>query len=180
MSRRLELVRLLEAYEPSPVEERAHAQMLVLAQESGDVFSRYNFDPGHFTVSGFVVSADGERLLLVRHERLGRWLQPGGHIEPSDETIEAAVRREIEEETGLSELVSVGEGLFDIDVHEIPAGRGEPHHEHHDLRYLFRADGDPLAGDGVTDSSWLSLGEVADLTRDGSVLRVAARLQESR
>lgn len=151
--------------------------MVVLAQESGDVLSRYYFEPGHFTTSGFVMSTDLSHLLLIRHERLRKWLQPGGHIEPGDESIEAAVRREITEETGLTDLTPIGEGLFDIDVHDIPAARGEPHHEHHDLRFLFRSRGEATAGDGATDIAWIPLDEVADVTKDRSVLRAAAKLR---
>ncbi len=151
--------------------------MVVLAQESGDVLSRYHFRPGHFTASGFVLSDDESALLLIHHERLGKWLQPGGHIEPGDTDLEAAVRREIEEETGLADISLHGEGLFDIDVHEIPAARGEPHHEHHDLRYLFSSPGTPDAGDGVHDARWVPLDEVAALTSDRSVLRAVEKLR---
>lgn len=176
MSRRLELVRLLGSYPPPVGEQRAHAQMVVLAQESGDVLSRYHFRPGHFTVSGFVLSADRDSLLLVLHERLGRWLQPGGHIEPGDEGFESAVKREVAEETGLTDLAPAGDGLFDVDVHEIPAARGEPHHEHHDLRFLCTATGDPTPGDGISDVAWIPLDDVPDVTTDRSVLRAVNKL----
>ena len=151
--------------------------MSVLAQEPADVLSRYHFDPGHFTVSGFVVTEDHSALLLVLHERLGKWLQPGGHVEPDDVDFEAAIRREIAEETGLINLTRLGDGLFDIDVHEYPAARGEPHHEHHDLRYLFTALGEPAAGEGVADITWVPLRQLPDFAADYSVLRAATKLE---
>ena len=52
-----------------------------------------------FTVAVFVVHAG--RVLLHRHRRLGRWLPPGGHIEPHELPDEAAVR-EVLEETGVT------------------------------------------------------------------------------
>ena len=52
------------------------------------MWPRSEFDPGHFTASAFVVSPDGTKVLLVEHARLGRWLQPGGHIEADDRTVE--------------------------------------------------------------------------------------------
>ena len=51
-----------------------------------------------FTVAVFVV--DQGRVLLLDHPKLGRWLPPGGHIEPGELPDEAAVR-EVEEETGV-------------------------------------------------------------------------------
>ena len=52
-----------------------------------------------FTASAIVVH--DRRALLVDHPGLGRWIQPGGHIEPR-ETPDEAARREVREETGQS------------------------------------------------------------------------------
>ena len=93
---------------------------------------------GHLTGSGFVLDATRTQLLLLHHGRLHRWLQPGGHGEGETDPLQIALR-EIEEETGLRDLLPLGEGLFDVDVHGIPARPGEPAHLHLDLRYAFVA-----------------------------------------
>ena len=48
------------------------------------------------------IIADGAKLLLVRHEKEGRsyWMPPGGGVEWG-ESLDAALRRELFEETGL-------------------------------------------------------------------------------
>ena len=38
----------------------------------------------HFTASALVVDEAGARVCLVAHAKLGRLLQPGGHVEPTD------------------------------------------------------------------------------------------------
>lgn len=53
----------------------------------------------HFTATAFIVDSR-KRTLLLWHKRLGRWMPPGGHIEP-DELPEEAAKRECKEETGL-------------------------------------------------------------------------------
>jgi ADP-ribose pyrophosphatase YjhB (NUDIX family) len=56
-------------------------------------------------VGGVVLDGDG-RVLLIRRGKpplKGRWVVPGGHVEWG-ETLEAAVVREIREETGLDVL----------------------------------------------------------------------------
>lgn len=50
-----------------------------------------------FTASAFIVRDN--RILLMKHSKLGMWLQPGGHIEDG-ETPDEAAERETLEETG--------------------------------------------------------------------------------
>ncbi|MEV4118405.1 NUDIX hydrolase [Micromonospora sp. NPDC049645] len=51
-----------------------------------------------FSVSAVILDAD--RVLLVRHRRLGRWMYPGGHLEPDEDPVDG-LRREIREELGI-------------------------------------------------------------------------------
>lgn len=97
--------------------------------------------PGHVTASGVLVDAPGERVLLIRHVVLNRWLSPGGHLEAGELPL-AAARREVLEEVGLAVGDSLGTGPLDIDSHPIPANpkRGEPAHTHHDFRFAFAVD----------------------------------------
>jgi ADP-ribose pyrophosphatase YjhB (NUDIX family) len=64
-------------------------------------------DRAHRISVGAIVESDG-RVLLVRHHRPGRydfWVAPGGGVK-GDESLEAAVAREVREETGLEVRVS--------------------------------------------------------------------------
>lgn len=112
--------------------------MLDLLAMGDNAFSRHHFEPGHFTASTFAIGPGG-RLLLIHHAKLDRWLQPGGHIDAADPTPFAAAVRELREEACVEG--AMGDGvLFDLDIHPIPSHpkRGEPAHEHFDLRYLVR------------------------------------------
>lgn len=51
----------------------------------------------HFTATGFVVN--GDATLLHWHHRVQAWLPPGGHVEPNEDPVQAALR-EVKEETG--------------------------------------------------------------------------------
>jgi 8-oxo-dGTP pyrophosphatase MutT (NUDIX family) len=176
-SRRYELLQLLDRFDPEPGEERARAEMTLLVTDSGDPFSRYSFDPGHFTAGGCVLSPDGGSVLLVHHKRLDKWLQPGGHVDPEDTSVIAAAEREVVEETGVV-LADTVPALLDIDIHQIPSGRGEPRHRHFDLRFLFcaaRADLEP-AQDEVNAADWVPFGEVAQLSTEVSLRRMVNKL----
>lgn len=54
----------------------------------------------HFCVSVHIYDREKKQFLLIKHKKLGKWLQPGGHIELNESPEEAALR-EVYEETGL-------------------------------------------------------------------------------
>jgi 8-oxo-dGTP pyrophosphatase MutT (NUDIX family) len=92
---------------------------------------------GHLTASAWVLSADRSAALLLHHRKLDRWLQPGGHVDDTDASLLDATRREVAEECGLTDLALLYEGIFDLDVHPIPAKGAEPAHWHYDVRFLL-------------------------------------------
>ena len=161
------LEQLLRAHVASDDREEAdRIAMLRLAAELAEPTSR-DQERAHFTASAFVIDAECARVCLVEHAKLGRLLQPGGHIEPTDESPEAAALREATEETSLElDFHPVAPKPFDLDIHEIPERPGEPTHFHLDVRYLLVGSGEPCSG-----AAWYAFGEAGD----ESVARLAAK-----
>lgn len=131
----LEELRLFRAADS--VEAQHQRAVLDLLSYAPSPFSRGQFVPGHITGSCFIVDPVSRRVLLHHHRRLGRWLQMGGHVENGESAMEAALR-EGREESGLPDLTPMRDGAFDLDVHDIPAAKGEPDHLHFDIRYVAR------------------------------------------
>lgn len=101
---RLDVLETLERWEPrDPEEAYRQASWRALAADHR-LLSRAG-DPAHFTASALPMAPDGSRVCLVLHGRLGLWVQPGGHLEASDDTVSGAARREMVEETGLDSPV---------------------------------------------------------------------------
>lgn len=160
------------------LEQEYIRRCIALATTSKAPFARTTFTPGHFTASSFVLSPDRSKLLLIFHGKLHRWLQPGGHVDPEDESPLAAARREVLEETGLARLQPATQGIFDVDIHTIPSLRGEPSHDHFDLRYLFvAAEANAVAGSDASDVRWCPLESVSPLESDESVMRAVRKIQ---
>ena len=120
--------------------EAGRAAILDLLHNHPAPFDPSSYEPGHITASAVVLSSNNEQLLLVYHQRLARWLQPGGHVEPGDRDVIETARRELSEETGVKLDTAVPTRLVGIDVHEIPATESEPLHLHHDLTFAFTVD----------------------------------------
>lgn len=135
---------------------------------------------GHLTGSAVVLTEDGAQVLLLYHQKLRRWLQPGGHAEPGESAGEEVALREALEETGLRGL-TLHEGAprpLDVDVHDIPARKDEPAHEHLDLRYLVVADAHealrPAEGE-TRQVRWFRFEELAALDLDHGLRRALAK-----
>ena len=173
---------LLAAHSPyDPKEASDLERMRDFAARLTEPFSRSSW-PAHFTGSALIIDPPGERVVLVLHAALGRWLQPGGHAEPVDNAdLRATALREAREETGL-EVELVSDTPLDVDVHTIPARKSEPEHEHLDVRFLFRArDPGALRHDPGESrgAQWVSWAEALQRADEPSLRRMLNKARSS-
>ncbi len=131
---------------------------------------------GHITGSAWIIDRDRSHALLTHHRKLDRWLQLGGHSDGDANTLNVALREGVEE-SGLSGLRPVSELIFDVDVHLIPARKGEPDHYHYDVRFLLEADRHtPLViSEESNQLAWVPLTEILNLAPDDSIRRMVAK-----
>jgi 8-oxo-dGTP pyrophosphatase MutT (NUDIX family) len=122
--------------------------------------------PLHFTASALVVHPDSGRVLLRWHQRQQKWLQVGGHGDPGESDPLEIALREAREETGLTDLEPWPDATVrHVVVCDVPPGKGEPAHEHADLRYIM-ATRDPGAARPENPGAplrWLTVDEARAL-----------------
>ena len=129
----------IASVQPSPFDIDEHLKWRALhdhvASANGDMNRVTTRDtPTHATSSAIVLSSAG--VLLHFHKRLGRWLQPGGHIDANEYPADAAIR-ETFEETGVTAWHPRGTPqVVHIDDHM--AG------DHRHLDVLFALVADPV------------------------------------
>jgi 8-oxo-dGTP pyrophosphatase MutT (NUDIX family) len=175
----LNLDAVLKAYRPASAQESRDVQRL---HEQADPWSRTS--ALHATGSAIVLHPGSGRILLRWHERQQAWLQVGGHADPGETSPFAIALREASEETGLPDLKAWPDPtvprLMQVVIVPVPAGKGEPPHEHADLRYVLATDQPEAA---VPESApaqlrWLALDdaltEVAEDNLRECLLRIAA------
>ncbi len=104
-----------------------------------------------FTSTVYIL--DDNKVLLIFHMKMKKWLPPGGHMNPNETPPEAA-KREALEETGLEIEFIQQENLW-IDrwnaksferpylclLEEIPTHGNNPAHQHVDFIYIARPIG---------------------------------------
>lgn len=149
--------------------DKANSLSLLKKQilENQNIFTRKNFE-GHVTVSGLVISSN-KKVLVIFHNRLQKFLQPGGHIEKDDKNIIFSATREVREETNLNNIELCSWCLENnspimIDTHKIPENKqkNESEHYHHDFMFVFitKEEGITLDTNEVSDFCWVSIDEV--------------------
>lgn len=171
---------LLTGHVPADAAEAQHLMQMEEAIEAlASPLSRAQ--PGaHFTASAVVVTPEGDRVAMLHHRKLERWLQPGGHVEPEDggDLLLAAMRESREEtgcEVGPHPLAPLP---LDVDAHVIPARRDEAEHTHLDVRFLLVATSaealshDPLESSAIHWFGWDAALERAD---DAALVRMLTK-----
>ena len=148
-------------------------RILGLLDEAGAALADRTTAPGHLTGSALVVDDAGERVLLLLHTKLRRWLQPGGHAD-GDHELAGVALREATEETGIEGL-SVLVPAVDVDIHVVDHGDALGEHLHLDVRYVV-----PAPPGAVLDPNheslgqrWLTLDELEAEGHEEGILRLA-------
>ena len=134
------LLEVLDTYVPrSDAERRDVRRLRELIASAADPWTRAS--PLHVTGSAVVVHPPTGRVLLRWHDRMQAWLQVGGHADPGETDPYRIALREAEEETGLRDLVPWPDAtrprVLQVAVVPVPAGKGEPEHEHGDIRFAL-------------------------------------------
>ncbi|MFG1927851.1 NUDIX hydrolase [Cryptosporangium sp. NPDC048952] len=173
------LLSLLTDYQPKDdVEKVDHARALTLAAGE-DPWSRST--PVHITASALVVHPPTKRVLLRWHARQQAWLQVGGHADPGETHPLEIALREGREEAGLTDLVSWPDaGLRHVVVVPAAAGKGEPAHEHIDVRFVLATDSPDDVRPEKPDAKleWLSVSEATARTSEPNLREFLARVGE--
>ncbi len=127
-------------------------------------------DVRHITVSAVALD-DHDRVLLIHHNKSGRWQYPGGHLGPNEDPAQAA-QREVLEETGIHTRPVTGDTfthpavtthptpftIIEADVVDAVAGP----HRHIDFVHVLRATHGRLAAqlNEVAAARWVPLDDL--------------------
>ena len=150
MSLRADARAVLSAWAaPNEGQEALRGTFIDLLDAQPDGMFRH-CQPDHLTGSALIVRGGGDAegdVLLVHHSKAGKWLQTGGHCEPTDSTLSQAALREAREESGIDGLIVDPIPLL-LSRHHVPfcgpppspaSGRYPQGGHHLDVQFLVHA-----------------------------------------
>jgi len=142
---------------------------------------------GHFTASMWVLNPHLTHVFLVRHKKLGIWLQPGGHAD-GDVLLIRVAEKELLEETGFKSHLFLSEAgfvsdpslavPFDFDIVFRDFMQGIEGHLHLDVCFCAQVDSSQeflLCEDEVLDGKWFSLEEL-NASKEIAEARLGSRI----
>jgi NUDIX domain. len=171
--KRKSLLQLLQNYYPTDQQELIFKkQMIDFINAHEDCFER-SLPIGHITASAWLLNADHTKALMMHHKKLDRWFQLGGHCD-GDSDVRAVAIKEAQEESGIADIVSLKNDIFDIDIHLIPANAKEPEHYHYDVRFLLGVvgDADIVQNSESNELRWIGISRKDLPTDNPSVVRM--------
>lgn len=167
------LKKLLQRYHPVNSQEQMFKEKILLfIDQNVDCFER-TLEIGHITASAWLQNKDGSKALLLHHAKLNRWFQLGGHCDGDLDVLAVAIK-EVQEESGIQNIVPVSTEIFDLDIHEIPATSREKVHDHYDVRFLLKVVGDEeiIQNKESKELRWIGKNRAELPTNNASVVRM--------
>ena len=179
-----QLRKALEAYRPYNGEEECERRVMpdFLATHP-DALCREN-RLAHFTATAWIVNRERTRVLMAYHNLYRSWAWIGGHAD-GDEDLLRVVKKEVAEETGLTRLKQLCEGIYCLNIipveRHVKRGSYVNAHLHLDVDYLFEDDeGDAVRVKADENSAvgWLPIGELDRSVSEENMKPIYARLNE--
>lgn len=175
----------IKAYLPRSQAEAADKEQILyyVNQYPDTILTRQN-RVAHITASGFVLSADGNWVLMAHHNIYKVWAWTGGHADGEADLLSVALR-EAREETGAAHIRPLSTQMASLEIlpvwGHVKGGEYVPAHLHLNVSYLLTADRDgPLTvreGEN-TQVDWLPADRLLELTREWQMDEVYIKLLE--
>ena len=158
------LEKMIKAFIPFNEQEERDQYLLLDSLKQEGVFTRDNRFC-HFTASAWVVNERRDKVLMAYHNLYNSWAWLGGHADGNEDLLAVALK-EVKEESGLSYVRPVSEGIFSlesltVDGH-IKNGVYVSSHLHLNVTFLIEGKENEslqIKEDENSDVAWFSLEE---------------------
>lgn len=181
----VQLKKQIEEYQPfNEQEEKDKDEILRQICASKSILTRENKN-AHFTVSAWIVNKDRRKVLMAYHNIYQSWAWLGGHADGNAD-LKHVILKEIEEESGLTDVRFVSEDIFSLEILTVAGhekkGEYVSSHLHLNVTYLLEADMETpirIKEDENSQIGWISVDEISKKsTEKWFVDRIYSKLRE--
>ena len=163
----VQLKKQIEEYEPfNEQEEKDKEEILRQICASKSILTRENKN-AHFTVSAWIVNKDRRKVLMAYHNIYQSWAWLGGHADGNAD-LKHVILKEIEEESGLTDVRFVSEDIFSLEILTVAGhekkGEYVSSHLHLNVTYLLEADMETpirIKEDENSQIGWILVDEIS-------------------
>lgn len=160
---RARLIENLTNFKPyNEQEEKDKALILHLLKTESDIFKRSHKE-AHISASAWVINQDKTKVLMAYHNIYDTWSWLGGHADGDEDLLQVALK-EVEEESGLTQIKAVSEDVFSVEVLTVDGhvknNEYISSHLHLNITYLIEADDKEeleIKVDENSDIGWFTL-----------------------
>lgn len=178
------LIEKIKNYEPFDEKESIDKSVILdFISKNDNALVRDN-KIAHFTTSGWIVNKERTKVLMIFHNIYNSWAWVGGHAD-GDADLLHVCKKEIEEETGVTDLKLLNEGIFGLNIitvdNHIKRGNIVNSHLHFDIEYLFEADDKidiRIKEDENSNVGWIPLDETDKYSSEEKMKPIYRRLTE--
>ena len=172
----------IEKYIPYNEQEVSDKElMLEYINTFDDVLTREN-KMCHFTASNWIINKDRTKVLMIYHNIYKSWAWTGGHADGDSDLLHVALK-EAEEETGLSNLKLLSDGIFGLQIltvdSHIKRGKYVSSHLHLDCCFLFEANEEDelkIKEDENSGVKWINIDEATKITNEEKMRPIYEKL----
>ncbi|MBQ2872760.1 MAG: NUDIX hydrolase [Bacilli bacterium] len=157
--------------------------MIEFIKDNDDVLIRDN-KIAHMTVSAWITNKDKNKILMIYHNIYHSWAWIGGHADGDDDLLHV-VKKEIEEETGLTNVKLLSDGIYGLNIvtvdNHIKRGKFVNSHLHFDIEFLFEADENDtvrIKEDENSGVKWVDIDKVCEYSTEEKMKPIYKRLIE--
>lgn len=180
----MNLRQTIENYIPACEQEAQERRMMLRYMDLFlDVLTREN-ETAHFTASAWVTNPTHDKVLMLYHNIYNSWSWPGGHADGEEDLLSVAMR-EVQEETGVTNLRPASEELYSLEILTVDAhvkkGKYVVPHLHLNLTYLLEADENQEVQSNPDENSavrWFPLDEAVAASTEPEMQVVYRKLSE--
>jgi len=172
----------IEGYKAELEQEQVDKEcMLRYLNDFDNVLLREN-TYGHFTSSALVVNKEKTKVLMIHHNIYNSWAWPGGHADGDSDLLHVAMK-EVNEETGVTKIKPLGEGIFALDIipvwGHVKRGKYVSSHEHLNVTYLLECDEKEnlsIKDDENSGVRWIELDKLLECVEDKQMHSIYEKL----